>query len=147
MVKKWKVIFEGESPGAADDFTLEFVDIRDIMGKTLGLKREAIEIINDKIKNLDNYHAIGNIKEIVGPEGEDIIEEACIALLAIDQKDLRFGFLFAFIDNEITLLALWPEGYANAVKEDVKLLSGVIYYMVEKPENWKRVDLILPIQK
>jgi len=148
LTRTWRVIFEGEEAGAADDFELDFYDIRDILNKDfIGLKKEAIDIIKGKIKTEENYHAIGNIKEIIGPEGEDIVEERFLALLGIDKNELRFGFLFAFVEEGILLVAVWPKVYADAVRDNERLLSGVIYYMVERPDNWRRVDMVLPISK
>ena len=147
MVRIWKVTFEGESPGSADDFTLEFTDIRDVIGEFIGLKTEAIKKIKEKIEKYENYHEIGNVKEIVGPEGEGIVEEACIVLLGIDKNEMRFGFLLALAEDKISLIALWPKAYADAVRDNDRLLSGVIYYMVERPDNWRRVDLVLPLKK
>ncbi|MCD6515721.1 MAG: hypothetical protein J7L07_12415 [Candidatus Odinarchaeota archaeon] len=147
MSRIWKVVFEGEEPGVADDFELSFVDVRDVIGRFLGVKREAMNKITENIKNEEKYSAIGNIKEVVSPEGEELSLGGFIALLGIDKNDLKFGFLFAFIENEAMLIAIWPEPFADAIKENENILGGVIYYMVEKPDNWKRVDLILPIKE
>ncbi len=146
-MRTWKVLFEGAEPGAADDFELEFVDIRDILGKVIGLKHEAIDAIISRIKAHDNYHAIGNIKNVTDPEGEDLSKEAFFALLGIDKNELRFGFLILSTDEGTLIVGLWPGAYAEAVKDDERLLGGVIFAMIERPDNWRRVDLILPIKE
>ena len=148
LPRVWKIIFEGESPGIADDFELDFQDIRDILkGEFIGLKPEVLDIIKEKISSEENYHATGNIKEIISPEGEEISKDQFIALLGIDKKGLKFGFLLAFTSEGILVVAVWPKGYADAIKSNEKLLGGVIYYLVDRPANWERVDVILPIKK
>ncbi|MGQ4895149.1 MAG: hypothetical protein ACP6IQ_11060 [Candidatus Njordarchaeia archaeon] len=60
---------------------------------------------------------------------------------------MRFGFLLALAEDKISLIALWPKAYADVVRDNDRLLSGVIYYMVDRPDNWRRVDLVLPLKK
>ncbi|MCD6514171.1 MAG: hypothetical protein J7L07_04535 [Candidatus Odinarchaeota archaeon] len=147
MSRKWDIVFEGEEPGTADDFTLTFIDLRDIMGDFLELKEKAMRILVDLIKSHDNYHAVGNIKEVIPPELEEIELQSIWALLGIDKDDLRFGFLFRSSEEGSLLIGVWPKAYADAIKDNNRLLGGVIIAMLEKPNNWKCVDAVLPLKE
>mgnify|MGYP000073557020 CR=1 FL=1 len=146
MPREWRVTFEGEEPGSADDFVLTFIDIRDIIGSYIGVKEKVMQILAELIEKHDNYHAIGNIKDIGVPEGEEIELESTWALLGIDKNELRFGFLFITTEQGIMLIGIWPGAYAEAVRENDRLLGGVIAAMLDRPDNWRRVDVILPIK-
>jgi len=146
MPREWCVTFEGEEPGLADDFVLTFIDIRDIIGGYIGVKEKVMQILAELIEKHDNYHAIGNIKDIGVPEGEEIELESTWALLGIDKNELRFGCLFITTEQGIVLIGIWPRAYAEAVRENDRLLGGVIAAMLDRPDNWRRVDVILPIK-
>ena len=146
MTRKWKVTFEGEEPGTADDFILSFTDMRDVVGNFWALKEKVIELLAELVDRHENYHAIGNIKDVATPGEEEVDVGAVWALLGIDKDDLRFGFLLVAIKEGTLLVGLWPEPYAEAAKENSRLIGGVIAAMLERPDNWKRVDVVLPIK-
>jgi len=147
LAKIWRVVFEGEEPGPADDFELDFADLRDLIGDTLILKEEALEILKKRLKQYDHYNAIGNIKDVSIPPGEEIIPlKAFFALLGIDKQELRFGFLMFLEGGRVILVAVWPEPYAEAIKNEPNLIGGVISSMIDDPDNWRRVDVVLPLE-
>jgi len=147
MTRTWSVIFEGAEPGTADDFELSFTDLRDVLGGYRGLKEIALNILLELTRKHENYHVIGNIKNIIPPEGTSINESNVWVLLSIDNNNLRFGFLLSVTTESQLILGLWPEPYVEVVMDDERLLNGVIAAILERPDNWRRVDVVLPIKK
>ncbi|MGQ4891646.1 MAG: hypothetical protein ACP6IP_04055 [Candidatus Njordarchaeia archaeon] len=147
MSKIWKVTFEGEDPGPADDFNLDFIDMNETIGSYLALKKEALDILEKLMKEKENYNVIGNIKDVSIPIPENIPIGAFFALLGIDKEELRFGFLLLMGKDELLLVGIWPEPFVDAVKENTNIMNAVVGSMLEQPENWRRVDLILPIEE
>ncbi len=146
MAREWHVTFEGEEPGTADDFILTFTDMKEVVGNYLGLKEVVMKTLANLIKAHQNYSAIGNIKEIQPPPGEQVNIRGVWALLGIDKEGLRFGFLFVAMREGSILVGVWPKPYAEAVKQNERLLGGVINSMLRDPDNWRRVDVILPLE-
>ena len=94
----------------------------------------------------ESYKAIGNIKSVTDPGGKSVTTGAFFAVLAIDKNDLKFGYLFGGTATQTLLVAVWPEGFAAAAKKDSRLLQVILGIMAERPDNWKRVDVILPLK-
>jgi hypothetical protein len=65
----WDVTFDGEDPGIADDFVLNFVDCSFLVGEPL-LKNDFLDDMVMLMKKHDHYNIIGNIKEIIDDAGD-----------------------------------------------------------------------------
>jgi len=143
----WEVTFEGASSGVSDDFNLKFVDLKDIIDKYLVLNTKFLEDMKDQISSKENYSAIGNIKSVTDPEGKSVTTNAFFAVMCIDIKDRKFGYLFVITAEGTVLAAIWPEGFAEAVKQDSRLLQGVLAFIIKQPDFWKSIDVILPIKE
>ncbi len=144
-MQEWKVLFAGSSPEPESDFELAFTDVKSILGDYLGIKEEVVDKLRELIDEKDNFHLIVNIKNVSPPEERKDLSNLEIAwiILCLDKKDLPFGFLFM----GGVLVGIWPTEYATAVKEDENLLNGVLGAILTRPEMWKRVDVVLPIEK
>ncbi|MGQ4915256.1 MAG: hypothetical protein ACP6IU_11025 [Candidatus Asgardarchaeia archaeon] len=143
----WEVTFEGASSGVSDDFNLKFVDLKDIIDKYLVLNTKFLEDMKDQISSKENYSAIGSIKNVTDPEGKSVTTNAFFAVMCIDIKDRKFGYLFVITAEGTALAAIWPEGFAEAVKQDSRLLQSVLAFIIKQPDFWKSVDVILPIKE
>ena len=146
----WHIIFDGEDPGSSDDFSLEFMDCSFLVGEPL-LKNDYLQDLISLVKKHDHYNIIGNIKKITDDLGEDQTDKNIYALLGIMKNGLRVGFLLGnVIDGELNywhVAALWPEEFALNVIADQELFKLALLTFVEKPDEWARVDLIIPIAK
>lgn len=142
----WNVTFEGASAGISDDFNLKFIDLNDIVEKYLALSSNFLDVMKSRILEEESYKAIGNIKSVTDPGGKSVTTGAFFAVLAIDKNDLKFGYLFGGTATQTLLVAVWPEGFAAAAKKDSRLLQVILGIMAERPDNWKRVDVILPLK-
>ncbi len=142
MARTWKVLFEGKEPGPADDFTVTFTDIRDILGGIPVFKMELLTRIAGNIKKYDNYSLIGNVKEVTPPEELEFLPEQYFVLVAEDKKGLKFGFLMILLEDGVAIAGLWPTDFAAVTKEDNRIMDGVLYHVLESPGNWKTVALI-----
>jgi len=146
----WNIIFDGEDPGPSDDFALEFMDCSFLVGEPL-LKNEYLEDLISLVKKNEQYNIIGNIKKIHDDLGEDQTDKNIYALLGIMNNGLRIGFLLGnVIDGDINywhVAALWPEEFALNVMDDQEIFKNALMAFVEKPDEWSRVDLIIPISK
>lgn len=146
----WSIIFDGEDPGPSDDFALEFMDCSFLVGEPL-LKNDFLEDLILLVKEQDQYNIIGNIKKINDDLGEDQTDKNIYALLGIMNNGLRLGFLLGnVIDGETNywhVAALWPENFALNVIKDQAIFKSALLSFVKKPDEWARVDLIIPISK
>ncbi|MFX0100160.1 MAG: hypothetical protein ACFFCS_11315 [Candidatus Hodarchaeota archaeon] len=146
----WHIIFDGEDPGPSDDFALEFMDCSFLVGEPL-LKNDFLEDLISLVKKHEQYNIIGNIKKINDDLGENQTDKNIYALLGIMNNGLRIGFLLGnVIDGEINywhVAALWPEEFALNVIKDQDLFKLALMSFLEKPDEWARVDLIIPISK
>lgn len=142
MTRKWVVLFEGKKPGPADDFTVEFIDIREIIGKIPVYKRLLFEKLVENIKNYDNYYSWENIKGVNPPEEVPFELGNYFILLAVDNNNLKFGLFMILQGDDIILSGIWPEELAEAIKEDHEILDGVLHAFLERPDNWREVFLV-----
>lgn len=144
----WDVTFEGESPGSADDFVLSFVDSSFLVGEPL-LTNEFIDDLVLITKQTDHYNIIGNIKEIIDDEGVNQSDKNICAILGILRNGLRIGFLIGnvIVDNQDFwhIAAVWPEGLARKVVENPEVFKTALLLLVDQPEEWARVDIIIPL--
>lgn len=142
LVKKWVVLFEGEKPGPADDFTIEFIDIRDIIGKIPSYKRMLLDKLVENVNTYDNYYPWENIKSVTPPEEVPFSLQSYFIILARDQNDLKFGLFMILLEDQVVLGGVWPKGLAEAISENEKILDGVLYAFLERPDNWKELFVV-----
>ncbi len=147
MTRKWVVLFEGKKPGPADDFTVEFVDIREILGGIPTYKPLLFEKLTENIKEQENYYPWENIKNVIPPEEVPFGLSSYFILLAIDKNNLKFGLFMILLEDQVVLGGIWPQEFAEAIKEDNEILDGVLYALLEKPDNWKEVFLVYAPQQ
>ena len=144
----WDVTFEGEHPGAADDFVLSFIDSSFLVGEPL-LTNQFIEDLVLITKQNDHYNIIGNIKEIIDDEGIDQSDKNIYAVLGILKNGLRIGFLIGNVVESSQdfwhIAAVWPEALAKKVLENPEVFKTALLLLVDQPEEWVRVDIIIPI--
>lgn len=142
MERKWLVRFEGDKPGPADDFELEFVDVVEILGKIPIYKKLLFDKLIEAIKQNDNYYVWENIKNIKPPEEVPFSLGNYFIILAIDKEGLKFGILMVLFQEKVILGGLWPSELADAVKKDNDILDAVLYTVLEKPDNWKELVVV-----
>ncbi|HME52386.1 MAG TPA: hypothetical protein VKM55_09230 [Candidatus Lokiarchaeia archaeon] len=148
--KYWDVTFDGEDPGVADDFVLNFVDCSFLVGEPL-LKNDFLDDMILLVKKHDHYNIIGNIKEIVDDSGAIQTDKNIYAILGILKNGLRIGFLIGnLIENGQDLwhiAAIWPDEFADQVKINQDVFQNALFMFLDKPEDFARVDIIVPITK
>ncbi|MEX0568569.1 MAG: hypothetical protein Q6363_005325 [Candidatus Njordarchaeota archaeon] len=142
MARKWVVLFEGDKPGPADDFELEFTDIIEVLGEIPIYKKLLFDKLIDSIKQNENYYVWENIKDIKPPEEVPFGLDNYFIVLAVDKEELRFGILMVLYQEKVIVGGLWPSELAEAVKEDHDILDAVLYTVLEKPENWKELVVV-----
>lgn len=142
MERKWVVLFEGEKPGPADDFSLDFVDIIEVLGEIPVYKRMVFDRLVRNIKMHENYKHFENIKDITPPEKVPFSLQSYFILLGIDDEGLKYGLLMILLEDRVVLGGIWPEALAEAIKSDPKILDGLIYAFMERPSNWKEVIIV-----
>ena len=146
-MREWRITFEGKEPGAAGDFTLSFIDMRDVVGEFRRLKQEVLAALITNVEKYDNYYTIGNITQAVSPEQENVDTRITWAIIGIDKEGSRFGFLMVEINGSILIIGVWPKSYAEAIKKSERAFREVITAILTEPYNWKRVDLISSMRR
>ncbi|MHA1714591.1 MAG: hypothetical protein ACTSXP_03020, partial [Promethearchaeota archaeon] len=148
--KFWLITFDGEDPGPSDDFTLKFIDCSYLVGEPL-LKQKFLKDLIALVEEHDHYNIIGNIKEIIDDAGKNLSDKNMYTLLGILKNGLKIGFLLGNIVDKGKDLwhvaALWPFEFAAAVDKNLEYFVKSLILFVDKPEQWTRVDLIIPILK
>ena len=146
----WDVTFDGEDPGLSDDFVLNFVDCSFIVGEPL-LKNDFLDDLILLVKKHEHYNIIGNIKEIIDDAGENQTDKNIYAILGILKNGLRIGFLIGnLIENGQDLwhiAAIWPDEFADEVRKNQDAFQNALFMFIDKPEEFTRVDIIVPITK
>lgn len=145
-MRKWVVTFEGLEPGEEGDFDLEFVDAEEALGRYISFKPIVIERLLELVKLHDHYQAIENIKRIRSPASADVNLKDYIVILSIDVNGLKFGLLINVENKEKpTIIGLWPGTFAGSVSKNIRILAGYIAFLIDRPDNWRRVDYVSPI--
>ncbi|MHA1589493.1 MAG: hypothetical protein ACTSVA_02675 [Candidatus Njordarchaeales archaeon] len=144
-MEEWKVLFAGSSAEEETDFELFFRDVKELIGEYLGLKEEAIEGLRKLLEEKENYNLVVNIKRITPPEsGEKFFDiDVAWVILCLDQQDLPYGYLFL----GGVLVGIWPKEYAEEIGKNAELLTSMLSSVILKPDIWKRVDIIFPIEE
>ena len=144
MTSTWKIVFEASEEGPDDDLTLEFVDASEIIGE-LVLNETFIDHIVQNAKIYDTYSIFRNVKSIESDSGEDLTGRAIWALLGITEETSdKIGFLLGSLrDGGHHVVALWPDDFANRVREETDIWKELIQKFGDDPDFWKQVDLIV----
>lgn len=149
---KWVVEFDGEDPGPSDDFVFEFTKIKSVVSdpSIYKISKNFVNNLTMLISSKKNYSIIGNIKKIISPDGTEYTDKAIYALIGfIMFKDtkLQVGFLLAeYSDNTFGLLGIWPDEFVRVVEQDNPLLTNFLQLIVNAPEKWNSVYLVVPIK-
>lgn len=143
MESVWSIVFEGPTEVASDDLNLNFYDIREIFGNYVGFESSIFEELVGNFEKFEHYHAVSNIKEAKSPEQEDFSDKPIVALLGVDQNNLKFGILLYALKPDAIILGLWPKQFFDAVRDDEKILVGTLVAFLKAPDNWRRVDLVI----
>ncbi len=137
----WDVTFDGENPGVADDFVLNFVDCSFLVGEPL-LKNDYLDDMVMLVKKHEHYNIIGNIKEIIDDAGDIQTDKNIYAMLGI-----LLGNLIENGQDFWHVAAVWPEEFALKVKENQAVFQNALFLLIDNPDAWTRVDLIVPLTK
>lgn len=149
-MSNWNVKFDGADPGPSDDFTLSFVNIDNIVKseEQFVLVDKYVDDLLNLCRDNDNYSVIGNLKEITSPQGEDLSDKRIYALMGVHTgtgQSLQLGCLLAqYNEGNWGILGLWPDPFAEAVKENNEILSGFLMAFIGSPNDWERVDVVIP---
>jgi len=149
----WKVTFEGSRKGVADDFTLKFNDIIDL---DLYFLRKTIRQLLDAVAENEHYSIIGNIKRVIGPDKDDYSDKTIYAILGTNNQGIKYGLLLAVMkapeeeeeeedEYRSYIIGVWPKHFYGAVSKDNDFLEDIVAALVDLPETWDDVNVILPI--
>lgn len=143
----WTITFEGEA-GSTDDYQVEFFDSSDIIGG-LCIVPSYIDIIGDLQEIHDNYIISADIKYIKSDLVGDLSDRFFMVIFAEGKNAETIGLLLAEHKNGemYPLIAIWPLNFYMRVEQDINDLNKILAMIVEEPDNWKRVELILPINE
>lgn len=147
MAKNWVVTFEGEKPGPADDFSLEFIDTREALGSYIEFKPIFMEKIVELVNNEKHYNPIKNIKKIESPEIAELDIKNFWVILGTDNEGRKIGLLLANLEEEKQLLCgIWPPPFVEAIKENREIFDAFIGALIEKPEFWREVWAVIAME-
>ena len=142
-MKEWLVVLEGKEVSAMYGSELKFIDLRDIIGEFRRVKGEILVILTSYIEKYDNYHIRVGINRVVSSEQQEVNKELIIVLLGISKDGSKYGFLIARTNGYMLIIGIWPEAYAENVKKSERAFREKIVSMVNNPENWERIDIIV----
>ena len=145
LVKTWKVVLQRKEKGAFHDWTISFTDAAEYVGD-LALSERYKDDLIDQIKRNSHYYFIRNIKSVKSSTTDDFSESSVGLILATTVNDnLKFGFLFEELKlGGLKIIALWPENFAKACKEDPDIHRVFIVRMVQNPGFFSNVSVVLP---
>ncbi len=146
-MSNWNVKFDGADPGLSDDFTLSFVDLDNIVKSEnqFALTDKYVNEVLSFCENRNNYYVIGNIKEIISPRGTDFSDKKIYVLMGIHATSQKLGCLLGqYKDDGWLILGLWPDYFAESVKWFHKSLKIWLMDFIISPNDWKRVDVVIP---
>ena len=144
MAKNWVVTFEGEKPGPADDFSLEFIDTREVLGSYVEFKPIFMEKIVELVNKEKHYNPIKNIKKIESPEIAELDIKNFWVILGTDNEGRKIGLLLASLEGEKQLLCgIWPPPFVEAIKDNREIFDVFIGALIEKPEFWREVWAVI----
>ncbi|MFX1295787.1 MAG: hypothetical protein ACFFD2_13165 [Promethearchaeota archaeon] len=140
----WSVLMAGKSKDAQEDWSLTFFDATEIFKQKLVINNQFLDNLIKKIREIEYYHFIRNVRSVISPSGEDFSDKAIDIVLATStKKKLKFGVIFGSLkDGGLHVLAIWPEALAKAIVEDKEVLGAFISRLIESPEWYSDVNLI-----
>jgi len=141
----WTITFEGE-PGVGDDYQVDFYDISEIV-KGLCIIPKYLDILGELQEKYEHYIITADIKYVTSEIG-DLSDRFFLSILAERKDSKNFGLLLAEHEDgeKYPLIAVWPIDFYNDIKEDINNLHTVLNELVENPEKWKKVEMILPVE-
>ena len=142
-MKKWEI--EIKEQNAQEGFIVEMIDATEAFKESLLLTDKFLLYITDNINQKDNYVAHAVIEKILSPDGEDVTSKMVFFVYGEDIDGVKVGLLLGQLaDKRFVILALWPEAFVEACKQEKKLLETVVESILFAPERWSNVDIILP---
>ncbi|MHA1267040.1 MAG: hypothetical protein ACTSRS_17510 [Candidatus Helarchaeota archaeon] len=145
MSTRWTITLEGRLPIKTDDIQFIFQDISDSISKTL--KPLIFEKLAKQIKQNDHYRVYENVKSIVNNEGNELPINECTMLLFSEKTGSKGGIMFLQLESSNLLpIAVWPDAFANTILRQPDQLFIKVVEVLEEPEKFEDVRLILPIQ-
>jgi len=141
-MREWSVTLEGEEVCTKYGPELTFIDLRDLIGEFRRIKWELLAILTSYIERYNNYHAGGSVKQAFSPEQQEVNKEFITILLGESKDGSKYGFLIARTGGDMLIIGVWPEHYAENVKESERAFHETFTAMIENPENWERIDII-----
>ncbi|MHA1693950.1 MAG: hypothetical protein ACTSWR_02995 [Candidatus Helarchaeota archaeon] len=145
QVPIWTITFEGD-PGTSDDYQVEFFDISDIV-KGLCLVSKYLDLVGDLQEKHDHYITSADIKYVNSELTGDMSDNFFLVIFAEGKNGNNIGLLLAEHEDgqKYPLIAIWPYEIYQKVKDDENFLDQIINDIIEKPDMWKKVEVILPI--
>ncbi len=142
--KRWNVILIGKGEEPEKDWNLVFYDAHEALDEKLVLKKEFVDDLLEKVKEIKKYHFIRNIRSVTTSTGEDFSDKALFIILATSaEKKLKFGILLGSLkDGGVHLIALWPEAFAQAVVSDREIIGAFITRSVKEPEWFADLNVL-----
>ena len=147
MDPSWTITFEGKKGTSTDDYQVEFFDVSEIT-QGLCLVSKYIDIIGDLQEKNGNYIISADIKSINSFIEGDFSDRFFMVIFAEDKDSKNFGLLLAEHEDgkNYPLIAVWPYDFYQIIKADIDNINPVLNDIVETPEIWKKVEMILPIE-
>ncbi len=145
LVKTWNIVLQREEKGTFHDWSISFTDAAEYVGD-LALSERYKDDLIDQIKRNSHYYFMRNIKSVKSSTNDDFSKSSVGLILATTANDnIKFGFLFEDLKlRGLKIIALWPEHFANACKEDPDIHKIFIVRLVQNPEFFSNVSVILP---
>ena len=142
--KRWTILLKGKSDEPEKVWTLDFFDAHEALKQKLVLKKEFVDDLLAKVKEVEYYHFIKNIRKVSTSTGEDFSDKALFIVLATSaEKKLRFGLLLGTLkDGGVQVVGLWPEAFAQAIGTDEGIIGAFITRSVKEPEWFSDLNIL-----
>ncbi|MHA1271655.1 MAG: hypothetical protein ACTSPY_17820 [Candidatus Helarchaeota archaeon] len=143
----WTITFEGD-PGTSDDYQVEFFGVSEIV-QGLCLVSKYIDLIGDLQEKYDHYIISTDLKFINSELNGDMSDSFFLVIFAEGKELENIGILLAEHEdgNKYPLIAVWPYQFYKAIKDNIENLNQTLSKIVDEPNNWKKVEMILPIEE
>jgi len=145
------VVISGKNMGMSADYTLDFVDLRDLVGKYIGMSFQFLTLLKGVVSSNPKYNGMSVIKSVVdptNPSSEKDSPSKFFALMGQDVKNQDLGFLIFFASDGLGVLGMFAEkNIIDNFKNKKDVVKMVLSFFVQAPEYWKSVNLMLPLQQ
>lgn len=146
-MKKWKVILESFTSEHSDDLSFVFVDLKELIGKYLGVSGQILAYLKNLVSTYMHYNAVTQIKRVTDYDTNKEFSGTFFTLMGLDkQNGLDFGFLFLFTNKGLGIIAMFPEESVINLKGKEDTIKSILSSMLQKPDYWETVNLYLPVQ-